>query len=64
MSSTLTLPLRCVAALAAAADVAQFKPLFKAYEKQDKAEVWNIHISDKVVAPSTRRGITIGHGVR
>jgi thiamine pyrophosphate-dependent acetolactate synthase large subunit-like protein len=37
-------------------DVSQFKSLFDAYEKQDKAEVWNIHISDKVVSPNTRRG--------
>ena len=43
-------------------DVAQFRPLFDAYQAQDKAEVWNIHISDKVVSPSTRRGTTRGHG--
>jgi hypothetical protein len=29
-----------------------------------RAEVWNIHVSDKVVSPSTRRGIAVGHGVR
>jgi hypothetical protein len=29
---------------------------------QDKAEMWNIHISDKVVAPNTRRTMTRGHG--
>jgi hypothetical protein len=29
-----------------------------------RAEVWNIHISDKVVSPNTRRGIAVGHGVR
>jgi hypothetical protein len=29
---------------------------------QDKAEVWNIHISDKVVAPQTRRTVSRGHG--
>jgi len=45
-------------------DVGQFKALFDAYQAQDKAEVWNIHVSDKVVAPSTRRGIAVGHGVR
>jgi thiamine pyrophosphate-dependent acetolactate synthase large subunit-like protein len=47
-------------------DVAQLRPLFDAYAAaaQDKAEVWNIHISDKVVSPSTRRGIAVGHGVR
>jgi len=45
-------------------DVAQLGPLFDAYEAQDKAEVWNIHISDKVVSPNTRRGIVHGHGNR
>jgi thiamine pyrophosphate-dependent acetolactate synthase large subunit-like protein len=45
-------------------DVAQLGPLFEAYQAQDKAEVWNIHVSDKVVSPNTRRGISIGHGVR
>jgi thiamine pyrophosphate-dependent acetolactate synthase large subunit-like protein len=45
-------------------DVGQLGPLFDAYLAQDRAEVWNIHVSDKVVAPSTRRGITSGHGVR
>jgi hypothetical protein len=29
---------------------------------QDAAEVWNIHISDKVVRPNTRRGNSSGHG--
>ena len=43
-------------------DVSQFKPLFEAYQTQDKAEVWNIHVSDKVVSPSTRRTMTRGHG--
>lgn len=43
-------------------DVSQFKPLFEAYQAQDKAEVWNIHVSDKVVSPSTRRTMTRGHG--
>ena len=45
-------------------ELGQLQPLFDAYEAQDKAEVWNIHISDKVVSPNTRRGITSGHGVR
>jgi len=44
------------------ADVAQFKPLFDAYAAQDTAEVWNIHVSDRVVSPSTRRGVGRGHG--
>lgn len=45
-------------------EVAQLRSLFDAYEAQDKAEVWNIHVSDKVIAPQTRRGISAGHGVR
>jgi hypothetical protein len=36
--------------------------LFTAYERQDKAGVWNIHVSDKVVSPSTRRTMSRGHG--
>ena len=43
-------------------DVAQFKPLFDAYAAQDTAEVWNIHVSDRVVSPHTRRGMGRGHG--
>ncbi|MFL4982655.1 MAG: thiamine pyrophosphate-binding protein [Xanthobacteraceae bacterium] len=43
-------------------DVAQFQPLFDAYAAQDTAEVWNIHVSDRVVSPSTRRGVGRGHG--
>ncbi len=43
-------------------DVKQFKPLFEAYQAQDKAEIWNIHVSDQVVIPSTRRGVGRGHG--
>jgi acetolactate synthase-1/2/3 large subunit len=43
-------------------DVSQFKPAFDAYQKQDVAEVWNVHISDRVVNPSTRRGVSRGHG--
>ncbi len=45
-------------------DLDQLHGLFDAYQAQDKAEVWNIHVSDKVVAPQTRRGISTGHGVR
>jgi len=43
-------------------DLRQLKPLFEAYQAQDKAEIWNIHISDKVVNPSTQRGVRRGHG--
>ena len=31
-------------------------------QAQDKAEVWNIHVSDKVVATQTRRTVSRGHG--
>ena len=43
-------------------DVNQFKPLFEAYQAQGTAELWNIHVSDRVVSPSTRRGVGCGHG--
>jgi thiamine pyrophosphate-dependent acetolactate synthase large subunit-like protein len=43
-------------------DLKQIGPLFEAYAAQDRAEVWNIHVSDKVVSPSTRRGNSRGHG--
>jgi acetolactate synthase I/II/III large subunit len=43
-------------------DVSQFRPLFEAYAAQDKAEVWNVHISDQVMNPSTRRQLGRGHG--
>jgi len=43
-------------------DLSQFKPLFEEYQKGDTAELWNIHVSDKVVNPSTRRGVSRGHG--
>ena len=43
-------------------DINQFKPLFEAYQAQGTAELWNIHVSDRVVSPSTRRGVGRGHG--
>jgi thiamine pyrophosphate-dependent acetolactate synthase large subunit-like protein len=43
-------------------DVSQFKPLFDAYQAQGTAELWNIHVSDQVVSPSTRRTVGRGHG--
>jgi len=43
-------------------DVGQFPGLFEAYAAQDTAELWNIHVSDKVVSPNTRRGVGRGHG--
>jgi len=42
--------------------LSQFKPLFDAHSAQDTAELWNIHVSDRVVSPSTRRGVGRGHG--
>jgi thiamine pyrophosphate-dependent acetolactate synthase large subunit-like protein len=43
-------------------DVGQFQELFKAYQAQDRAELWNIHISDQVVNPGNRRALSRGHG--
>src|SRR5262249_35442378 len=43
-------------------DVKQIAPLFEAYAAQGLAEVWNIHVSDKVVSPSTRRRTGRGQG--
>ena len=43
-------------------DLRQLKPLFDAYAAQDTAEIWNIHVSDQVVSPSTRRTAGRGHG--
>jgi len=43
-------------------DVSQLQPLFDAYQAQDTAELWNIHVSDQVVSPSTRRTVGRGHG--
>jgi hypothetical protein len=31
-------------------------------QAQEKAEIWNIHVSDRVVSPSTRRSVARGHG--
>jgi thiamine pyrophosphate-dependent acetolactate synthase large subunit-like protein len=43
-------------------DIGQFQSLFEAYQAQDKAELWNIHVSDQVVNPGTRRALKVGHG--
>jgi acetolactate synthase-1/2/3 large subunit len=43
-------------------DVGQFKSLFDAYQAQDKAELWNIQISDQVVNPGMQRAVKVGHG--
>jgi thiamine pyrophosphate-dependent acetolactate synthase large subunit-like protein len=43
-------------------ELGQFAPLLDAYVAQDVAEIWNIHVSDRVVSPSTRRTVGRGHG--
>jgi acetolactate synthase-1/2/3 large subunit len=43
-------------------DVSRFRPQFDAYREEDVAEVWNVHISDKVANPSMRRQVIRGHG--
>jgi len=42
-------------------DLSQFRPLFEAYAAQDRSEIWDIHISDQVVNPRTRRMSGKGH---
>jgi hypothetical protein len=32
------------------------------YVAQDTAEVWSIHVSDRVASPSTCRTVSRGHG--
>jgi type 1 fimbria pilin len=39
-----------------------FAQVFAQAFTQDKAEVWNIHISGKVVAPQTRCTVSRGRG--
>ncbi|HEY1363139.1 MAG TPA: thiamine pyrophosphate-binding protein [Xanthobacteraceae bacterium] len=43
-------------------ETSQLAPLFAAYQAQDLAELWDIHVSDQVVSPSTRRTVSRGHG--
>ncbi|GAB4065260.1 thiamine pyrophosphate-binding protein [Ancylobacter sonchi] len=40
--------------------VGQLADLFAAYEKQDEAEIWNVHISDRVLAPIMQRLVSRG----
>jgi hypothetical protein len=40
----------------------QFLSLFDACAAQDKAQVRNFRVSDKVVVPRTRRTVSRGHG--
>lgn len=44
-------------------DVGQLKGLFEAYQAHDDTEIWDVHISDKVVSPRMKKMIRIGHGV-
>ncbi|MEL6374858.1 MAG: thiamine pyrophosphate-binding protein [Pseudomonadota bacterium] len=44
-------------------DVSDIAERFAAFEAQDQAELWNIHISDDVTAPTMRSIIKRGHGV-
>ena len=39
----------------------RIKPRFDAYQAQGTAEPWNIHVSDWVASPSTRRTVGRGH---
>src|SRR5690606_26373776 len=43
-------------------DLDAFDKLFAKYAKQNTAEIWDIHISDQVVNPGTRRALKVGHG--
>lgn len=43
-------------------ELSQLAPLLPAYEAQERAEIWNIHVSDRVVNPSVRRALERGHG--
>lgn len=44
-------------------DLSQLPRLFAEFERQSLTEVWNIQISDQVVAPVMRKIMTKGHGV-
>ncbi len=35
-------------------DLGQFEGLMKAYEASDKAAIWDVHVSDQVMAPPMR----------
>jgi acetolactate synthase I/II/III large subunit len=43
-------------------DLSQVEGLFKAYQAQDKAEIWNFQVSDRVVNPTMNRQVKRGHG--
>ena len=44
-------------------DVSVIPKLFKDFEAQGESEIWNIQISDQVVAPVMRATVKRGHGV-
>ena len=43
-------------------DLARVPDLFKEFSAQREACVWNLQISDQVVAPTMRRNVVRGHG--
>jgi thiamine pyrophosphate-dependent acetolactate synthase large subunit-like protein len=43
-------------------ELSQLAPLYDAFAAQPDTELWNIHVSDLVVNPSVRRGVSRGHG--
>src|SRR5262245_60543913 len=45
----------CQSWVAFVTDLSQFNLLLEEYLKHDAAKFWDIHVSDKVVNPSTRR---------
>lgn len=43
-------------------EAGRIRSMFEAFEQQGESEVWDIHISDQVTAPSMRKTISRGHG--
>jgi hypothetical protein len=44
-------------------DVSVIPKLFKDFTAQGEPEIWNIQISDHVIAPAMRQTVKRGHGV-
>ena len=44
-------------------DVSVIPKLFKEFTAQGESEIWNIQISDQVIAPVMRQTVKRGHGV-
>jgi thiamine pyrophosphate-dependent acetolactate synthase large subunit-like protein len=42
--------------------VDQFADLYRSYEEGDRAAIWNVRISDKVISSRMRSGVQRGHG--